>query len=609
LIIPTLTEATNFSAVNDSGASLSVTTEPASVPIAKRVEVRFASNLFYNHTAVVHLQYDLPSGAPRGKSLTRVTAAFSTFVAWALGDPGAADVSIVVPKSFEVDVVGDSTTMETGADTVTYSATAIADPYKWGVAVSARNDKNLLNGSVKVDGHSIGVRSFPDDPKWGTFANDEIAKGLPALEELIGLPWPGGDDLVVTETVTPYLYGYGGWYRRGDNTIEIGDALDPRVIVHEMSHVWLNDLLFDERWIDEGLAQEYAARAIAKSGGKLESPKGINTRDAGVVRLQEWPQVNLQDEISRARETYGYNASWFVVRRLTTEIGMTGMRRVIVAASSEAMPYLGSKNPQAAAGAGTWKRFLDYLDETGGSKAADALFATYVAPKSDTALAERKQARAAYAQFVARSGGWTPPLVIRQAMTDWNFGFAGRQIDRAKSVTTVRDAIEKTVRPLGLHTPASLKQAYQDEATELSLVRKTANDELSAATELVSASDAVNGQHGLFTKIGLIGAKHHADLSRAQQSFETGNGAASRESALAAEKVVTDASSEGTKRVGFVFGPIVLIVLLAFGGRKWRRRRAKKAATIEADPAPVLDPDDAPEQEPQNEEVTTWPAG
>ena len=50
--------------------------------------------------------------------------------------------------------------------------------------------------------------------------------GLPALEELIGRPWPVDGDLDIIETVAPYLYGYAGWYDGALGQIEIGDELD-----------------------------------------------------------------------------------------------------------------------------------------------------------------------------------------------------------------------------------------------------------------------------------------------------------------------------------------------------------------------------------------------
>lgn len=50
----------------------------------------------------------------------------------------------------------------------------------------------------------------------------------------------------IIETSTPHLYGYGGWYPSGANVIEMGDALDLRFLLHELSHAWFN----------EGMSQE-----------------------------------------------------------------------------------------------------------------------------------------------------------------------------------------------------------------------------------------------------------------------------------------------------------------------------------------------------------------
>ncbi|MCP3910813.1 MAG: hypothetical protein GY745_18820 [Actinomycetia bacterium] len=36
------------------------------------------------------------------------------------------------------------------------------------------------------------------------------------------------------------------------------DEVDEQLTLHELSHVWFNDSLFDQRWITEGLADEVA---------------------------------------------------------------------------------------------------------------------------------------------------------------------------------------------------------------------------------------------------------------------------------------------------------------------------------------------------------------
>ena len=598
VVVVALAEATNFSAASSGGAALSVTSQPASTPFVQELEVHFSSNLFYNQTQTVHLHYDLPGGAPRSKSLTRVTSAFSSFDAWPAGDAGAANVAIVVPRSFKVDVVGDDMTAQATGATVTYSASAIADPGAWFVSVSARDDAKLLSKSIDVQGNRIRIRAFPNDPAWSAFVDGRVAKGVPQLETLIGLPWPSADRLVITETVTPYLYGYAGWYTRHDNSIEIGDALDPQVILHEMSHMWFNDTLFGDRWIDEGLAQEYAARANVLMGGKAATPKAVDERAPGSVRLNVWSSVDLQNQISAAREAFGYNAAWFVIHRIAGEIGVARMRSVITAASRNELPYQGTTNPHGSENR-SWHAFLDYLDEIGGSKQADRLFAAYVAESGDGDLASRTESRATYARLVAAGKGWKAPLSLRIAMSNWDFTTADLITPQAESLTQSHDAIERALRPLGLHSPAKLQADYEYRNDDLEAVGREASSDLAAAKELVSASAAVHGHHGLFSAIGLIGASSGSHLSSARRSFAAGNGGQARGEALAAERVVADASSAGLLRVGIVVGVLLLAGLLIWRLRVRSRRRASRSP----------DPSGGWDTAPGNGEVATGPAG
>jgi hypothetical protein len=607
LVLLTQNEAVNFSAVSDSGQPLAVTLAalPGSGAIATEVDVHFSSNLFANQTQGVHLHYDLPDGAPRSNSLTRVTAAFASFGAYPNAGDGTESVVIVVPRSFSVDLLGENMTRQSTGATVTYSASNVANPEAWYVTVSARDDSNLVGKDLIVDDHPVRIRAFPDDPLWESFVAGRVAKGLPQLERLIGLPWPAANQLLITETVTPYLYGYAGWYSRTDNTIEVGDALDAQVVLHEISHVWFNDLLFNTRWIDEGLAQEYAARAVAAMGGKLALPKAVNLRAPAAIPLEQWSTVDLQAQNSRARETFGYNASWSVIHALADEIGVDGMRRVFAAASKRAMPYLGTDNPGAVGGAGSWKRFLDYLDETGGSKKADAIFAKYVAPPSDTLLAQRTQTRGQYAQLLRTSRGWKAPLVVRQAMTKWDFTTAQTLIGTAEQVTSLHAEIERTLAPLGLHAPAKLQADYEHNSSDLAAVQKEAATDLAAAKDLAAASTAVHGHHGLFATIGSIGSRDTHDLSSARRSFASGNAATARDNALAASHLAADASSTGRLRSAVALGVIVLLALAVWLLRRRRsRRRARRAGS-----APLGTGLTGADGGPANGEVVAGPAG
>ncbi len=78
--------------------------------------------------------------------------------------------------------------------------------------------------------------SWPNDPEWEAFAAKTIAQGVPALEALVGQPWPVKGQLKVIEAVTPYLRGYSGWFSPSTNTIEIGERLDAESMLHELAH-------------------------------------------------------------------------------------------------------------------------------------------------------------------------------------------------------------------------------------------------------------------------------------------------------------------------------------------------------------------------------------
>ena len=114
---------------------------------------------------------------------------------------------------------------------------------------------------------SIVVMAWPEDEQWDDTVRDTLRTSMPELRELIGLDWPVAHDLNVRERFTPSLEGYAGLFFNDSQRIDVSEDLEPVVIVHEASHAWFNDSLFVERWIYEGLAEEYAWRTQQAVGG------------------------------------------------------------------------------------------------------------------------------------------------------------------------------------------------------------------------------------------------------------------------------------------------------------------------------------------------------
>ena len=103
---------------------------------------------------------------------------------------------------------------------------------------------------------------------------------------------------------------------------------------HEAAHAWFNRSVFAQRWINEGLADEYAAQVVAlDDGDDVEVPPSVTPNQAGSFDLNDWPPPSRIDDETRLTENFGYDASWFVIHELVSEVGVDRMRTVFAAAS------------------------------------------------------------------------------------------------------------------------------------------------------------------------------------------------------------------------------------------------------------------------------------
>ena len=319
-------EAKNIRATS-GGARVSTTLRPDDGFAV--LDVRFRASIFFKQSTTTRITFDLPGGAPRSTSAIRVGSAFATFVAWAFGDSGS--VRIVVPAGFAAETSGSDVTRATSAGATVLGATAIADPADWYVIVNADRESALTRERIDLaGGEHLVIRGWPEDDDWRTRVRDLLTTGLPELVERIGLDWPVAGDLTVYEVHTPLLEGYAGVFILDESRIEISEDLDDLTILHEASHAWFNGGLFQGRWINEGFADTFAARTLDGVGIGGWEPKSVDPTDAAAVRLMTWEHPGrIVDNEADAREQYGYEASWTVVRSLLAEIGDDAMRDVL----------------------------------------------------------------------------------------------------------------------------------------------------------------------------------------------------------------------------------------------------------------------------------------
>ncbi|HSM02887.1 MAG TPA: hypothetical protein VK960_10685 [Acidimicrobiia bacterium] len=585
LVIPD--EATDLIATGQSG-SLRVTDEVAELEDGSegRVATIHMGSIFYRQSRTFTFSFGIPGGEPRSAAGVRVNPAYTAFWAGAFGDPDKSQVEIRLPAGFEVSTYGDFVERTDTDAEIILSEDDIADPYEWGVFVTGRRDDALDATTVDLGGLEIEVKAWPGDTLWSDRVADVAARGMPELQSMVGLEYHV-DQLAFLETLDPALVGYAGWYLVGEHRIEMSEHLDDHVILHELAHLWFNEDLFIDRWINEGLADTFAAEAVIAIDGESDDAYSralIPVTSLSIaVPLNDWDlpaSSDADDDEIRRREDYGYNASFFVVRALFEEIGPEGLSVVLKTASADEIAYQGNGTPESVDPLDSWRRLLDILQEVAGSDEAEELFRTYVVAERDfDRLDDRAEARDAYHAHRAAAGGWDTPLALREPLAEWEFDDALAAIDAASAVLELSSRLQALAAGLGLDAPDSVELAYEA-ATDLGGL-----DDASAlaglqleALELVSeARAAVDGQRGFFDRIGLIGQNPELEWSEAAEAFEAEDLEGARVEAREAIDMLANAAGVGRRRVLFAGAGFVGFALVTTGG-VWliaRRRRPR----------------------------------
>ncbi|HYO42774.1 MAG TPA: hypothetical protein VES19_06195 [Candidatus Limnocylindrales bacterium] len=556
-------EARNLRATQDGGAT--------GVDVGKRkgfrlVAVAFRENIYFGQTAKVRLAFDLPGGEPRSESDVRVGEAFTTFTAWAFGDTGT--VRIEVPSSYRVELSGAALEPAPGADGQAAWTASTSSPIDWYAWVNATDATALTRDRLTLaGGDEVVIRGWPEDARWRTRVRTLLRDGVPELVDQVGLAWPVEGALTVTEVHTPLLEGYAGFYDAASDAITISEDLDEMTIVHEASHAWFNKALFTERWITEGLADEYSARVLRELGRGYPGPGAVKRKATAAFPLAAWPPpAPIESEEGDAREQYGYDASWLVMRKIVKIVGADGMREIFGAAADGTTAYLGDGPPERSRLPNDWRRFLDLADELGARPGVEDLLATWVLDATAAKmLPVRAEARRAYSDLARDGGSWTPPLTVRMAMDRWTFADATGAMETAASILATRDEIGALADAEGLDAGDGLRDGYEDAASvsELAVLDERARVDLVVLGEVAAAADAVEAPRDWLTDLGLDGADPAAALGAARNAWEAGDVEASRATAADAVATLAAAPAAGrTKAITYGAGGTALVVVV-----------------------------------------------
>ena len=568
--------------------------------------------LFSGQSTSVQVTYDHLGAPPRDPVPWRVNEAYAGFVAFGLGDDGLVTLRISQPFGYEFDVFTDLTGFDVsepdGFATVVYTRAGLDEDTR--ITVGMANDDRLVGTSLDVEGVDIGLRSWPNDPEWADFAGAKVEAGIPALQELIGTPWPVEGSFAVRQTVEPSRSGYAGWFDAKSSEIAVGEALDADTIYHELSHAWINRRLTTERWFTEGLPQVYAAELVRRDGDEARTPTEPAGDDPAARPLTDWTAAD--DE--RAVEEYGYATSFWVLDGLVDEIGLDRTRYVVAVLSSGASPY-GATNdverPEL-----DWKRVYDVLVEVGGATTAGDVFRSHVVGETDAPMIERRDRAAVDVTGLAeRSAPWELPVGVRNRLERWEIDDVTTAVAAADVVLEQRTELESIEQTVGIDEPDTADVAYaaapmrstgsvdfgevtamldaaialgeqlDDQLRQIAVVAPEAgvsppelseiegvddfagaiaatDGQLEAMVRIIELDDELDDASGLVVTIGRWGSDIDGDLDAARSQVERGDSDAALAILDSAEVRIDDLAAAGRVRL-LVAGALLIALIVA----------------------------------------------
>lgn len=579
-------------AVTSQGATLSVSLEPSEDPSISYAVASFSA-LMYGQEREIVWTYTIPGDPIRSESYTRVGPGYATFAVVGSGDTGQVTIEIVTPTAMTFDSTWDGFTASEDGDLRTHRSTESQDEYGTSAYVSVRDPGQADTSELTVGGTTLTLSSFPGDAEWTDFVTEQVMVGLPMLEEAIGQPWPGGVD-VIREDVSPEVLGY-AWFDPGRGEIVVPEDLDAALLMHELSHAWLNDSSFRGRWLYEGLAEFIGQRVAAQTDGEQSPYKAPDRDDPDAVALTAWDTVDPTDGYDDA-DTYGYAAAYTAMVALVGELDDVALADLIAAAYEGESAYADPEGDAIESRRTDWRRFLDLLQARTSVIGAEDVYRTWVLePDEQDLLDDRAPARESYAAIDEADGGWLPPLGLRTAMTEWAFEDAAAISAAlgAEGTTLSADALASTAGTLqmaaeqaGLPVPETVRQSYEEADSA---------DAYAALDSLLPRAVQVVGNVGEASEAAADGANPFGELGQLLLSVDA-SAADSREALaegdLDAADVAAGTTIERAAVAPWLGGGVVALVLLIIAGAvvliiRARRRPAPAVAASAWGAAPV----------------------
>ncbi|MGH2463436.1 MAG: hypothetical protein ACRDFZ_07440 [Candidatus Limnocylindria bacterium] len=570
------------SVVATSGGSQLATTVTNTTD-ATRIEIRFSTAVFYRQSYAYRITFDMVDAGGAADRDFRIGRSVAAFPVWAFGSDGSSgnSVAVVLPATFTPSVYGGPLSETIQSDGSVRLAATVTDSLTWFAYVTAERPGLFTSIpftlTVGDEEASVIIRAWDDDPEWAARTQELLIDGLPALQDLIGLPWAVFGDLKVEESANR-LGDYAGIYNSLTEKINVRYDADATVTLHEAAHIWFNDSLFRDRWIGEAWAEFYAARSAEAIGVTGEIFVLTDDLLAVQIPLNDWAGIGFED---LDVEAFAYAASYHLAELIYERTDLEALRAVWRAADDGEMAYqpvhaTGSPRKGVALTQEGWQRLLDLLEERTGT-AYDDLWSEWVVNEAQqTDLTERAETRALYFEGVEAAGDWELPELIRYDLSSWQFDDVVAELEMADEVLARADAIADLAADLDLTPPDHLQDAFEGNGG-LDAAISEGQSELTALETIEEATRELAADSGFVAWVGLLFAEPGVELEAARDAWESGESDTARFKARGILATLDEADDRGGERLAVTGG--VLLVAGTGGALIWRRRSRPRPPT------------------------------
>ena len=415
----------------------------------------------------------------------------------------------------------------------------------------------------------LTVSESPGDQEWARRVTEVVVAAGPALEEMIGVPYPGPEAMGISERTDEQLYGYAGLAGCSHVVchIRLSENFRDTTLLHELTHAWTQS--FRNRWLAEGMAEYISDRAAARIDGRpLPAPEAAGDRPP--YPLLDWTipiDLNTAEEEQITSEYEGYYWSQRFFEQLEATVGPEAVRRTMAAVV-----------PLQAGTVGV-RRFIDAVDEA--SVQADDLFIRYVFPPDrEQEIRDRRVARDRLGTLRARSATEAPELSqdvfapVREQVAAWEFAGALATLDRLDAGLNAYLQLKERLSTLnsrateaGLAYPYPLRNAVA--TWDFAPFLETIDAANGAIDAYLTVDQKISAPHGVWQRIGLFGRSLDAELDRAAQAFASADFTRSIDHSRAAEARLHSAGSRALMNLVVGAGALALILAAAALLLRW----------------------------------------